>query len=167
MAYCSLVVANYGEANYHSIPLAIHGEYHRVETIPTYSKHYSNPTYVHVPSNMAPIVVNLESISSPMKVQNRHFNAPGSHHHSHSIDYPHTVTHEVIKPIYHEIHEIVIPHRKIVQVIKPVKEEIKTIVHKHEYKHNYQNGHKREHKRKHKYVHDMINMMINTIDYTN
>ncbi|KAH9403278.1 hypothetical protein TYRP_015161 [Tyrophagus putrescentiae] len=102
----------YGGGGYHSIPLAVHGGSHHVEAIPTHSSHYAKTTYVDVPAGYAPLHLNFQSMSSPMKVTNHHISAHGSVHHSHSVDEPHKL--------------------KIIQTVKPVTEEVKTIVHKKE-----------------------------------
>lgn len=122
----------YGGGGYHSIPLAVHGGSHHVEAIPTHSSHYAKTTYVDVPAGYAPLHLNFQSMSSPMKVTNHHISAHGSVHHSHSVDEPHKLYHHVTKPVIQEVVETVVPVRKIIQTVKPVTEEVKTIVHKKE-----------------------------------
>ncbi|KAJ6219675.1 hypothetical protein RDWZM_005487 [Blomia tropicalis] len=131
---CSASYGGYGHGGgggggYHSIEAAIYSN-HKVDVIPVYSSRYSKPTYVDVPSGMTPVYINFQSQSSPVYVKQQHYGMSGSYQKSHSYDEPHTLVHEVNKPIVQEVREVISPYRKVVQTIKPVHEEVVTLVHK-------------------------------------
>ena len=81
--------------------------------IPVYSSRYSKPTYVDVPSGMTPVYINFQSQSSPVYVKQQHYGMSGSYQKSHSYDEPHTLVHEVNKPIVQEVREVISPYRKV------------------------------------------------------
>lgn len=84
---------------------------------------------VTVTSPAQPIDVHYKSQSAPLNVQHTHIPAPKPELKlSRSEEEPHTVVHEIIRPVVQEVREIIQPYRRIVQEIRPVQESIVTQV---------------------------------------
>ena len=129
----------YGHGYGYSIPAAVYS-HHNVEVVPVKSYGYSKSVSVDVPSTKNPIYMNFQTQSSPLYVNQRHYGAMGSYHHSSSYDEPHKLVHYVTKPVYQELYEVVKPYRKVVQKIQPVHEEVVTVVKKGEHHYGYDHG---------------------------
>ncbi|KAH7644299.1 dfp2-like protein [Dermatophagoides farinae] len=87
------------------------------------------PHIVDVEASIQPVQVVFRSSSSPVMVQQIHTPAQPIHvEPTRSEDEPHTVQHQVMRPVIQEIREIIQPYRRVLQEIRPVLEEVRTVV---------------------------------------
>lgn len=86
------------------------------------------PTVVDVDSTEQPVVLNFLSRSSALSATQQHIGQAGSNQASHSVDEPHRLTHEVLRPVIQVVREVVVPERNIIQEIRPVIENVQSVV---------------------------------------
>ncbi len=86
-------------------------------------------TTVYVEGTIQPVTITFRSVSSPVLVKQRHYpGEPGTYQATSSVDEPHRLVHEVVRPVIQEVREVIQPHRRVVQKIAPVLEEVHTVV---------------------------------------
>ncbi|XP_054159995.1 pupal cuticle protein 36-like [Oppia nitens] len=123
----------YGGQSNGPIQAAVHSR-HSVEIRPVPTQNAPiQPQVIEVDSGDLPIILNFNSRSSRLVVQQSHAPAPPQEVQStKSEDEPHRLVHEVLKPVIQEVREVITPYRRIVQEVRPVVEEIHTVVAKGE-----------------------------------
>jgi len=91
------------------------------------------PKIIKVHAEEVPVKVVYLTKSSDVDVRQFHKKgAPGKFTSTKTLEEPHRLYHQVVRPVIQEIHEVIVPYRKVVQRIEPVIEEIQTIVAKGE-----------------------------------
>ncbi|XP_054159721.1 uncharacterized protein LOC128957930 [Oppia nitens] len=114
-------------------PQPIHS--HRsVEVAPThFEPAHIEPQVIEVAGDDQPVQVLFRSQGAKVHIQQLHTPTRGGQVEStRTEEEPHTVVHEVVRPVIQHIREIIQPYRRVTQEVRPVLEEIHTVVAKGE-----------------------------------
>lgn len=110
---------------------------HKTYRVPP-KHHRAKPTVINLEGRAYPVILNFDSMSSPLLTNHHHHASEAHHKNSYSLDHAHTHVHTISKPVVHEVREVISPYRNVYRVVEPVKEQVNTFVHEahHDYAHS-------------------------------